>query len=100
MDLFSSCMADENVAKGIYAEKEEGNKRDVSATPTFFIGEQRFVGPVEMRERGQNAVRKVLGLAPLPVSPKPAATSRAPAAPASPDILPPPLIQPREPEKK
>ena len=59
-----------NVARDIYAEKEEGNKRQVSATPTFFLGEERFVGPKEMQERGENAVRKVLGLPPKPVPEK------------------------------
>ena len=52
------------------AEKEEGNRRQVSATPTFFLGEERFVGPKEMQERGENAVRKVLGLPPKPAPEK------------------------------
>lgn len=69
-DLFAACMADETVARGIYAEKEEGNKLQVSATPTFFLGEERFVGPREIQERGENAVRKVLGLPPKPVPEK------------------------------
>jgi protein-disulfide isomerase len=67
MDLFSACMADAAVTREIYAEKEEGNKRQVTATPTFFLGEERFVGPKEMQERGVNAVRKALGLPPKPV---------------------------------
>jgi len=64
MNLFSACMTNVAVTREIYAEKEEGNKRQVTATPTFFLGEERFVGPKEMQERGENAIRKVLGLAP------------------------------------
>jgi protein-disulfide isomerase len=67
MDRFGKCMADVAVTREIYAEKEEGNQRQVNATPTFFLGEERFVGPKEMQERGENAIRKVLGLPPKPV---------------------------------
>jgi protein-disulfide isomerase len=70
MDRFGKCMADVTVTREIYAEKEEGNKRQVNATPTFFLGAERFVGPKEMQERGENAVRKVLGLPPKPVPEK------------------------------
>jgi hypothetical protein len=66
------------VSRDIYAEKDEGNKRQVNATPTFFLGEERFVGPKEMRERGENAVRKLLGLPPKP----PAEKKPEPLAPA------------------
>lgn len=78
MDRFGKCMADVAVTRAIYAEKEEGNQRQVSATPTFFIGEERFVGPKEMQERGENALRKVLGLPPKP----PAKTKPEPLAAA------------------
>ena len=67
MNLFSVCMADVAVTREIYAEKEEGNRRQVNATPTFFLGKERFVGPKEMQERGENAIRKVLGLPPKPI---------------------------------
>ncbi|MEI7751328.1 MAG: thioredoxin domain-containing protein [Candidatus Omnitrophota bacterium] len=77
MNRFGKCMEDVSVAREIYAEKEEGNKRQVSATPTFFLGEERFVGPKEMQERGENAIRKVLGLPPKPVVVK----KEVPAAP-------------------
>lgn len=70
MNVFSACMADGAVTRAIYAEKEEGNIRQVNATPTFFLGEERFVGPKEMQERGENAIRKVLGLPPKPVPQK------------------------------
>jgi protein-disulfide isomerase len=70
MDRFGKCMADVAVTRAIYAEKEEGNKMQVSATPTFFLGEERFVGPREMQERGENAARKILGLPPKPAPEK------------------------------
>jgi protein-disulfide isomerase len=72
-DRFGKCMADVAVTRTIYAEKEEGNLRQVTATPTFFLGEERFVGPKEMQERGENAIRKVLGLPPKPSKPEPIA---------------------------
>ncbi len=78
MDRFGQCMADVAVAREIYTEKEEGNRRQVTATPTFFLGEERFVGPKEMQERGENAIRKVLG---LPMKP-PAEKKPEPLAPA------------------
>ena len=70
MDRFGKCMADVAVTRAIYAEKEEGNQRQVNATPTFFLGQERFVGPKEMEERGENAIRKVLGLPLKPIPEK------------------------------
>ena len=84
MDQFGKCMADVTVTREIYAEKEEGNARQVNATPTFFLREERFVGPKEMQERGENAIRKVLGLPPKPVPPK----KQEPAPPAFPTGIP------------
>jgi hypothetical protein len=84
MDFFGKCMADVTVTREIYAEKEEGNNRQVNATPTFFLGEDRFVGSKEMQGRGGNAVRKVLGLTPKPIPEK----KQEPAAPAFPTGIP------------
>lgn len=78
MDRFGKCMADVAVMRAVYAEKEEGNRMQVSATPTFFLGAERFVGPRELQERGENAVRKVLGL-PLKPAPEKQPESLAPA---------------------
>ena len=79
MNAFGACMADVTVSRDIYAEKDEGNKRQVTATPTFFLGEERFVGPREMQERGENAIRKLLGLPPKPpVEKKPESLAPAP----------------------
>lgn len=81
MDRFGKCMADVTVTRVIYEEKAEGNQRQVSATPTFFLGEERFVGPKELQERGENAIRKVLGL-----PPKPAAEKKQEAVPPAPPV--------------
>ena len=78
MNRFAACLSDAVVTREIYAEKEEGNQRQVNATPTFFMGKERFVGPKEMQERGENAIRKVLGLPPKP------APEKKPEAPAPP----------------
>ncbi|MBU9888905.1 MAG: thioredoxin domain-containing protein [Candidatus Omnitrophica bacterium] len=73
MDLFSSCMEDVAVSRGVLEEKAEGVRRQVSATPTFFIGTDRFVGPRELAESGVNKIRKTLGLPEIPVVPGPVA---------------------------
>ncbi|HNX68107.1 MAG TPA: thioredoxin domain-containing protein [Candidatus Omnitrophota bacterium] len=79
MDLFAGCMADVAVTREIYAEKETGTVVQVNATPTFFIGEERFVGPKEVKERMENAIRKIVGLPAKPVVVEP--STPAPAAP-------------------
>ena len=70
MDLFGACLTDVAVKGEVSGEKEEGNQRQVNATPTFFIGQERFVGPKEMQERGVNEVRRILGLPPKPIPEK------------------------------
>jgi protein-disulfide isomerase len=70
MDLFGACLTDDAVKGAVSGEKEEGNQRQVNATPTFFIGQERFVGPKELKERGVNEVRKILGLPPKPIPEK------------------------------
>lgn len=77
MDTFSSCMVDPKVSEGIHAEKNEGSLRQVSATPTLFLGDKRYVGPRELEERGQNDIRRILGLPELPpLPPLPSEASR------------------------
>ena len=73
MDPFMACMGDVAVTREIYAEKEEGSQRQVNATPTFLLGTERFVGPKEFRSRGENAIRKILGLPPNPIPVEPPA---------------------------
>ena len=85
MNRFGTCMADVAVSREIYAEKEEGNQRQVNATPTFFLGTERFVGPKEMEGRGENAVRKALGLPLKPVVPE---KKQGPTPPVPPTAAP------------
>lgn len=85
MNRFGKCMSDVGVASQIFSEKEEGNRRQVNATPTFFLGEERFVGPKEMQERGENAVRKALG---LPLNPVPEKKAEPLAPPSLKGALP------------
>lgn len=80
---FGACMADVAVTREIYSEKESGSKQQVTATPTFLIGPDRFVGPKELKERGENVIRKILGLPPEPVSEEKKAEAAAPANPAA-----------------
>lgn len=76
VDQFGKCMADVAVTQGIYAEKTEGNTLQVNATPTLFLGGDRFVGPKEIQGRGENAIRKILG---LPLKPLPEEKKEPPA---------------------
>jgi len=59
-DQLMACMADVTVTRSIYEEKEEGNQRQVNATPTLFFGEARYVGPMEMKERAEKDIQRVL----------------------------------------
>ncbi len=62
-----ACMADVNTTREIYEEKNEGVKLDVSATPTVFFGDKRYVGPVEIKERLGNDIAKELGEPIIPI---------------------------------
>lgn len=68
MELFNGCIKDVAVTREIYAEKEAGTQQQVTATPTFLIGTERFVGPKEVKERMENVIRKTLGLVEIPSS--------------------------------
>ncbi|MFZ5803110.1 MAG: DsbA family protein [Candidatus Omnitrophota bacterium] len=52
LEAFAACLASPEVTAKIEAEKEEGNAHAVRATPTFFIGEERFVGAIELEKKG------------------------------------------------
>lgn len=84
IDRFSKCLSDTAVSRAIYSEKEEGIRQNVNATPTFFIGDQRFVGARELKERGENVIRTILGLPPTPpLTEPPASPPAASPVPAS-----------------
>lgn len=67
MNQLSSCLSDVAVTRAIFVEKDEGNSQQVGATPTFFLGEKRFVGAKGLKEEGENAIREVLGLPPITI---------------------------------
>lgn len=43
---FEACYQDPAKLAPVYADQDEGKERDVTATPTFFIGDARLVGTV------------------------------------------------------
>lgn len=67
-DQLMACMADVAVTRSIYEDKEEGNQRQVNATPTLFLGAARYVGPKEMKERAEKDIQKVLAGGSLPAA--------------------------------
>ena len=80
LDSFGACLADKKVQQSILSEKAKGEAMKITATPTLFVNGERMVGPAEFTARGEAAVRKTLGLPPLPTpsptpTPEPAVTS-------------------------
>jgi protein-disulfide isomerase len=68
VDAFAACLVDEKVYGRVMADHAEGEALRVRSTPTFFVGEERMVGLAELERRAVPAVRRQLGLAPLPES--------------------------------
>ncbi|MDP3920329.1 MAG: thioredoxin domain-containing protein [Candidatus Omnitrophota bacterium] len=62
LEGFAQCLADETVRDSILEEKAQGNDLKVSSTPTFFVNGERFVGHIELKEKGMPFIRKKLGL--------------------------------------
>ncbi len=56
---FSACYADPSRLAAIEQDAKEATEREVKATPTFFVGEDRLVGPVFMTD-GARAIEKAL----------------------------------------
>lgn len=65
-DWFAACLTDTEVQQQILAEKNFGMEVEVKSTPTFFINEERVVGPLELANRGTELIRQILGLPPKP----------------------------------
>lgn len=80
MNQMSACLSDVAVTRAIFVEKDEGNAQQVGATPTFFLGKQRFVGSKGLKEEGENAIRAVLGLGPIDIPKTPDPAKAAPSA--------------------
>ena len=56
---FAACFADPSRVMMIEKDLKEGVGRQVNATPTFFIGDERLVGPVFVTD-GARAIEKAL----------------------------------------
>jgi len=64
LDDFAACLGDLAVRDRIMEERKIGEGLQVRSTPTFFINGERFVGHVELRDKGQQKIREILGLPP------------------------------------
>lgn len=95
MDLFKACVADVGVTREIYAEKESGTRLQVNATPTLLVGDERFVGSMQFKDRAEDVIKKLAGISALPGMQKAEAGSKKPAVVIktnpSADLPPPPL---------
>lgn len=60
LDEFASCLTDEKVRETVFADLQEGKALSIMSTPTFIIGSERLVGPVELQNRGPAAIEKAL----------------------------------------
>lgn len=56
-DTFTSCLVNQPGMHKIQTDEAEGNANDVRGTPTFFIGNRRFVGVVDVDVWEQELVR-------------------------------------------
>jgi protein-disulfide isomerase len=56
---FTACLADPAKRDLIMKDVEEGERRQINSTPTFFVGDQRLVGPVFATD-GARAIEKEL----------------------------------------
>ncbi len=59
MPKFEACFADPSIQFAVEADAQEAKAREVAATPTFFVGEQRLVGNVFMTD-GARAIEREL----------------------------------------
>lgn len=72
LDDFAACLSDAGIQKKIMDERHAGDALEIRSTPTFFVNNERFVGGVELKTKGEARIRQILGLpqepAPAPVS--------------------------------
>lgn len=73
VEIFADCMMSEKVRRRIIEEKSQGESLKVQSTPTFFIGDLRAVGHIELQAQGRKKIESILG-------PPLAAQAAAPAA--------------------
>jgi protein-disulfide isomerase len=49
-EVFASCLADQRFLRKVQDDEAEGERLGVEGTPTFFIGNKRFVGAMEFAD--------------------------------------------------
>jgi protein-disulfide isomerase len=57
LPAFASCLKDPTVAAAIENDLREGQNREIQATPTFFVGEERLVGNVFVTDAARTIER-------------------------------------------
>ncbi len=69
IEPFAACLTDPGVSENVLAEKRMGERLQINSTPTFFINKERLVGPIDLEQKGEATVRRILGEPPVAVSP-------------------------------
>ncbi len=75
LEPFAACLTDREVGERVLADKKMGDRLKINSTPTFFINEERLVGPVDLEQKGDAIVRRILGKPPVSI-PAPAQSER------------------------
>ena len=66
LDRFAACLGDVQVGRKVLADKSDGERLKITATPTFFINGERVVGPRELQMKGDALIRRMLESSPAP----------------------------------
>lgn len=61
LEPFANCLTDQAVSQEIAKDKKSGEALKLNSTPTFFINKERLVGPVELEQKGEETIRRILG---------------------------------------
>ena len=61
MDLFAGCLNDRDIRQKVLADKKTGEALQINSTPTFFINQERLVGPFDLEQKGEEMIQKILG---------------------------------------
>ena len=59
-DKLTACLAGAEALQRVEADKQLGIQKQISSTPTYFIGDERIVGSKQLDEKGPALVRKQL----------------------------------------
>ena len=89
IEPFANCLTDSDINQKVLKDKKSGERLQINSTPTFSMNKERLVGPVELEQKGEEVIRRILGEPPTPapaLTPSPAAPlpSAAPAALSAP----------------